>query len=185
MRGHSFTAPHVSQPAILSCRHHSEVLRKVSLGVRSRYIYYNGLPPIVRGCAGIRMTEILAARNDPLRGALRPRILRAGKSATFVTADGTTETNTALQVTLVFCRPLLVTSLATVRELLWRLRSDPALRLARSHPQPAIGNSFALTSIFSVERRAGTVLLKKYAGSVITTQRSFGSMNISIMTDIM
>jgi acyl-CoA thioesterase len=32
---------------------------------------------------------------------IRPRILRAGKSTTFVAADGTTETETALQVTLV------------------------------------------------------------------------------------
>jgi acyl-CoA thioesterase len=39
----------------------------------------------------------------PVTGELviRPRILRAGKSTTFVAADGTTETGTALQVTLV------------------------------------------------------------------------------------
>jgi hypothetical protein len=40
----------------------------------------------------------------PVTGVLviKPRILRAGKSAIFVAADGTTETGTALQVTLVF-----------------------------------------------------------------------------------
>lgn len=40
----------------------------------------------------------------PVTGGLviQPRILRAGKSATFVAADGTTETGTALQVTLIF-----------------------------------------------------------------------------------
>jgi hypothetical protein len=40
----------------------------------------------------------------PVIGALaiRPRILRAGKSATFIAADGETDTGTALQATLVF-----------------------------------------------------------------------------------
>jgi acyl-CoA thioesterase len=40
----------------------------------------------------------------PVTGGLviSPRILRAGKFATFVAADGTTETGTALQVTLIF-----------------------------------------------------------------------------------
>jgi hypothetical protein len=40
----------------------------------------------------------------PVTGGLviKPRILRAGKSATFVAADGTTEMGAALQVMLVF-----------------------------------------------------------------------------------
>jgi len=65
------------------------------LAVASAKRMFPNLPPL----RSAQLTFIA-----PVTGGLiiKPRILRAGKSATFVAADGTTETDTALQVTLVF-----------------------------------------------------------------------------------
>jgi acyl-CoA thioesterase len=66
-----------------------------SLAVASAIRAFPGLPPL--RCAQF---TFIAPVNAGL--AVKPRILRAGKSATFVAADGTTKTGTALQATLVF-----------------------------------------------------------------------------------
>jgi acyl-CoA thioesterase len=65
------------------------------LAVASAKKMFPDLPPL----RSAQLTFIAPATGGLI---IRPRILRAGKSATFVTANGTTETDTALQVTLVF-----------------------------------------------------------------------------------